>query len=128
MPFDKEAMARNLALAIRARRKQLGWTQEKLGREARCGIAYIYLVENGKPTLRLDKLLDVLTALKLQFRLENGVEGVCFGEDEERVANAGATAATATRPLLAQARPTVTTPTAFQPRRPRARAAFDFID
>jgi hypothetical protein len=35
-------------------------------------VAYIYLLENGKPTLRLDKLLDVMTALDLQFELGPG--------------------------------------------------------
>ncbi|OFZ79850.1 MAG: hypothetical protein A2583_06170 [Bdellovibrionales bacterium RIFOXYD1_FULL_53_11] len=37
------------------------------------------MLENGKSTLRLDKLLDVMTALDLQFRLERGSGGIQTG-------------------------------------------------
>ena len=49
-----------LARVVRRRRKALGITQIALSELAGCGPAFIYDVERGKATLRLDKLLDVL--------------------------------------------------------------------
>ena len=79
----KKHWAKDLAKSIRSQRKRLGLTQQELADKSRCGIAYMYLIENGKPSLRLDKLLDVLTALGLQLKLEHGTEGVVV-EAEER--------------------------------------------
>jgi y4mF family transcriptional regulator len=69
-PWSTEAIA--LGQALRARRKSLGLTQAELARFAGCGLAYLYELETGKPTMRLDKLLDVLSALGLRLRLERG--------------------------------------------------------
>jgi y4mF family transcriptional regulator len=61
-----------LADAVRARRKTLGVSQIELARLARVGPVFIYDVESGKTTLRLDKLLDVLEVLGLELVLVPG--------------------------------------------------------
>lgn len=61
-----------IAVAVRARRRALGVTQIALAQLAGVGADFVYDVEQGKPTLRLDKLLDVLEVLGLQLRIESG--------------------------------------------------------
>ena len=61
-----------LARAIRARRKTLKLTQIDLSRLAGCGPDFVYDVEAGKPSLRLDKLLDVLAVLGLELVVDQG--------------------------------------------------------
>lgn len=80
MPLEMKKLTRDMASAIRKRRKALGLTQEQLSRFADCGVAYLYLLETGKPTVRLDKLVSVLGALGLQLRLESGKEGLRVDE------------------------------------------------
>ncbi|MCA9622667.1 MAG: helix-turn-helix transcriptional regulator [Myxococcales bacterium] len=63
-----------LAGAIRHQRKSLGLTQIQLSELAGCGPAFIYDVERGKPSLRLDKLLDVLEVLGLELHLGLGTQ------------------------------------------------------
>lgn len=64
--------SRSLGQAVRARRKSLRLTQHDLSALAGCGPVFLYDLEIGKPTLRLDKLIDVLAVLGLQFSLELG--------------------------------------------------------
>jgi y4mF family transcriptional regulator len=61
-----------LGHAIRSRRKALGLTQAALARFAGCGLAFLYELETGKPSVRMDKLLPVLEVLGLTLRLEPG--------------------------------------------------------
>jgi HTH-type transcriptional regulator / antitoxin HipB len=68
-----------LGKAIRARRKQLGLTQEALAMYAGCGLAFLYELETGKPTVRLDKVLAVLRVLGMTLRLEPGREPLTVG-------------------------------------------------
>lgn len=71
--MDAEAMGRR----IRARRRALGITQEDLASLAGCSPTFVRCVEQGKATLRLDKLtalLDVLW-LKLVVTERGGGEG-----------------------------------------------------
>lgn len=63
-----------LGRALRRRRKELGLTQAALARFAGCGLAFLYELESGKATVRLDKLLAVLQVLGLTLRLEPGRE------------------------------------------------------
>jgi len=63
-----------LGRAIRARRRELGLTQAALARFAGCGLAFLYELESGKATVRLDKLLAVLQVLGMTLRLEPGRE------------------------------------------------------
>jgi HTH-type transcriptional regulator/antitoxin HipB len=62
----------SLGLALRRRRKSLGLTQEELGRLAGCGLAFLYELESGKPTVRLDKVLAVLGVLGFELSLVEG--------------------------------------------------------
>lgn len=52
-----------LGAAVRQRRKGLGLTQEAVARAAGCGLVFVYNLERGKPSLRLDKLLNILRVL-----------------------------------------------------------------
>lgn len=54
-----------LAEAVRRRRVALNLTQAELADLAGCSQRFVHTVEQGKPTLRLDKLLDVLEVLGL---------------------------------------------------------------
>jgi HTH-type transcriptional regulator/antitoxin HipB len=61
-----------LATAVRRRRKTLDLTQVELGELAECSTRFVHQVENGKPTVRLDKLLDVLQVLGLELQISRG--------------------------------------------------------
>lgn len=61
-----------MAGAIRARRKSLRLTQVALSQLAGCGVDFVYDVETGKPSLRLDKVLDILAVLGLELVLAPG--------------------------------------------------------
>jgi len=63
---------RLLALAVAARRRTLKLTQVELARLAGVGPDFLYDLESGKATVRLDKLLDVLAVLGLELRLGDG--------------------------------------------------------
>lgn len=54
-----------LGAAVRTRRRQLGLRQAVLADLAGVGVAFLYDLEKGKPTLRIDKVLAVLGALGL---------------------------------------------------------------
>lgn len=70
-----------LARAVRKQRKALGLTQREVSELAGCGPVFIYDLESGrKPTLRLDKLLDVLAVLGLELALEPGKQRLRVGE------------------------------------------------
>jgi HTH-type transcriptional regulator/antitoxin HipB len=72
-PGEARSWMQALAQAVRTQRKQLGLTQHDVSALAGCGPVFVYDVESGrKPTLRLDKLLDVLNVLGLQLTLESG--------------------------------------------------------
>lgn len=62
-----------LAEIIRSRRRALGLEQRQLAELASTSRRFIYALEGGKPTVRLDKLLVVLDALGLEVRV--GVRG-----------------------------------------------------
>jgi y4mF family transcriptional regulator len=69
-----------MADAVRRRRRSLSMTQIDLSRFAGCGPDFIYDVESGKSTIRLDKLLDVLLVLGLELRLADGKRGLAVDE------------------------------------------------
>lgn len=75
-----------LASAVRARRRTLKLTQIALAELAGVGPDFVYDVERGKPTLRLDKLLQVLGVLGLRIALEAGTPH--FRVDERLTATA----------------------------------------
>ncbi len=50
----------NLILFVKQRRKQLGLTQQDLAERAGVGLRFIRDLEQGKETLRMDKVNEVL--------------------------------------------------------------------
>ena len=72
----KPEWALELAAQVRGRRKALRLTQKQVADLSRCGPDFLYDVERGKPTLRLDKLIPVLGVLGLKFKLEPQSSGV----------------------------------------------------
>jgi y4mF family transcriptional regulator len=59
-----------LAAQLRARRKALDLTQHQLADLAGCGPDFLYDLERGKPSVRLDKLMPVIEALGLRLVLQ----------------------------------------------------------
>lgn len=80
MKDNKSKKSEELGRVIKKRRKSLKLTQKKLAKFAGCGIAYIYMLEMGKPTIRIDKLLDVLKILGLGLRVEENKESLKIDE------------------------------------------------
>lgn len=76
MPVAQHPAAQALGHAIRKQRKALRLSQAQLAQLSGCGVAFLYLLETGKPTVRLDKVLDVLNVLGLQLRLARGRDGL----------------------------------------------------
>lgn len=62
--------ADELAAEVRRRRKVLRLTQKELADLAGRGPDFLYDLERGKPTIRLDKLVPVLDVLGLRLKLE----------------------------------------------------------
>lgn len=69
-----------LAHAVQRRRRALGLRQAEVADLAGCSQRFVHTVENGKASLRLDKVLDVLEVLGL---------GLLVGPGHGRVASAG---------------------------------------
>ena len=63
--------AEDLGRAIRSRRKADGLTLAEAAGLINVGVRFLSELENGKPTVRLDKLLRVLSALGLQLHLNH---------------------------------------------------------
>ena len=59
-----------LGEVIRLSRRRRKLTQGDLARRAGVGTAFLYELESGKPTVRMDKVLAVLEALDLCFTVE----------------------------------------------------------
>ena len=72
----QETAAQRIALAVKQRRKRLGVTQQALAKMAGCGLVFVYSIEHGKPSLRLDKLLDVLEVLGLELVVTSSSSGL----------------------------------------------------
>ena len=60
---ERASPAVPLALAVRARRQQLGLRQDQLAALADCSTRFVHAVEHAKATVQLDKLLAVLEVL-----------------------------------------------------------------
>jgi len=65
---------------MRARRRALALTQTQLADLAGVGLAFLYELERGKPTVRLDKVLAVLAVLGLELHLRPGAGGIVAEE------------------------------------------------
>lgn len=55
----------DLAATVRRRRETLALRQADLADLAGCSVRFVHTLENGKASLRLDKVLDVLEVLGL---------------------------------------------------------------
>ncbi|MEA1928860.1 MAG: helix-turn-helix transcriptional regulator [Candidatus Auribacterota bacterium] len=58
-----------LGAVIRARRRELKVTQKDLALTCGTGLRFIIDLEKGKPTCQIGKILQVLQALGLKFRI-----------------------------------------------------------
>jgi y4mF family transcriptional regulator len=58
-----------LGRIVREQRKALDLTQGELALHAGVGLAFLYELEHGKPTVRFDKVIAVLQALGLSVSL-----------------------------------------------------------
>ena len=65
MEFNKLVSTKDIGLLIKTTRKAQGVTQGQLAGVANTGIRFISDLENGKPTIQVNKLLNVLSALGL---------------------------------------------------------------
>lgn len=61
--------AADLGATVRTRRKEAGLTLAEAARRCGVGIRFLSELENGKPTVRLDKVLQVVEALDLALHL-----------------------------------------------------------
>lgn len=61
---------------IKARREELGWTQDELAKRAKFSKSFLSDIENGKRNIGADKLLDIAQALNRTLDyLMTGAEG-----------------------------------------------------
>jgi y4mF family transcriptional regulator len=58
--------------AIRSRRRQLRLRQDELADLAGVSERFVHSLENGKPSVQLDKVVAVLSALGLHLELHRG--------------------------------------------------------
>lgn len=63
-----------LAGAVFAAREELGLRQEELAELAGCSVAFVRDLEQGKQTLRLAKVSDVLNVLGLRLQIVAGAD------------------------------------------------------
>lgn len=52
-----------IGMAVQAARKRLGLTQPQLALAANVGVRFVVELEAGKPSVRLEKVLNVIHAL-----------------------------------------------------------------
>lgn len=64
--YKKEKMESNLSSTVKALRKQYHLTQEDLSIKAGVGLRFVRDLEQGKPTLRLDKVNQLLDLFNYQ--------------------------------------------------------------
>lgn len=59
--------AEELGKLIRQRRKELGINQSKVAAMAGCGVMFVSNLENGKGSSEIDKVIEVMNALGMDF-------------------------------------------------------------
>jgi HTH-type transcriptional regulator/antitoxin HipB len=75
MKQNKQALIK-LGQCIKDHRKRLELTQKALASLANVGPNFVGQVETGKSTAHISKVLDVLSALGLQLKVEYGKEKI----------------------------------------------------
>ena len=73
--------AQRLGLLVRARRRALRLNQAELCDLAGVGLAFLYELEHGKDTVRLDKVLAVLVVLGLELHVREGKQLLSVAPD-----------------------------------------------
>jgi len=73
---DRALSSFSLGAAVRRRREELGLNQVELAELAAVSTRFVHTLEAGKPTVRLDKVLDVLRVLGLELRVARGLGGL----------------------------------------------------
>ena len=66
----KIADAKSLGIEIRKRRKELQYTQAYVAEFTGLSVTFISDVENGKPTVELEKTLELIHILGLDVNIE----------------------------------------------------------
>lgn len=74
-------MSEEIGRVIRAERQAAKLTQQQLGELSGVGLNFISQLERGKPSVRLDKVLDVLKVLGLELNIIRGTLGVSVSEE-----------------------------------------------
>jgi y4mF family transcriptional regulator len=69
-----------LGEVARERRRDLGLSQHETALLAGVGDRLVHELEHGKPSVRLDKVVAVLTVLGLQLTVVDGVEGLTVAD------------------------------------------------
>ncbi len=72
---------RELAEAVRQRRQELGLTQPQVAELGGLSLVFVVRVEAGKSTVRLDRLIELMSTLGLRFRLEEGRDGIVIAHE-----------------------------------------------
>jgi len=67
---DETGAVLALGADVRRRRRSLGLKQEELADLAGTSARFVGALENGKPTVRVDKVIAVLDALGLELRAD----------------------------------------------------------
>jgi HTH-type transcriptional regulator / antitoxin HipB len=78
---DRASYSSTWAEEIRRRRLELRLHQDELAALAGVSTRFVHTLEQGKPTLRLDKILAVLGQLGLDLVLEPGTGIIRYRED-----------------------------------------------
>lgn len=82
---EPERAAQALGLAVRARRRALGLDQLVLCDLAGVGPAFLYSLEHGKPSVRLDKVVGVLAVLGLELHVRPGRDSISVDDSLREV-------------------------------------------
>lgn len=61
---------RELGGFVRERREALGWSQQTLAERAGTSREWVVRLEGGKPSVRMDRVFDLVSALELTIFLE----------------------------------------------------------
>jgi HTH-type transcriptional regulator / antitoxin HipB len=69
LPFGNISTAEDIGRCVRAQRKAQGATQAEFAALCGVGVRFISELENGKPTMALGKVLQVLRCLGLELSI-----------------------------------------------------------
>ena len=72
---------KSLGQVVRTERQAQKLTQAELGQYSGTGLNFVSQLERGKPTVRFDKLISILSVLGLELHLQRGKRGISLHED-----------------------------------------------